>query len=135
MAGLFCYILKAEPSTNYDAFGIPPLPFGKPNDKRNEMQKINTTFQRQAANIIAELLNENVLCIKPSVFNYSDDKKILLFQICSNTNGQEICILQQIIYPNNTKSVNIYFNGHAKNWDSDVIKYLIDVVSAKSQKQ
>ena len=97
------------------------------------MQQINTMSQHQTAGTLVDWLNRDLIWIRKSSFNYHDDRKILLFQLFSKTENNEICILQQIIYPGGAKSVHIYFNAHERNFDKNIIQNLIDIVNKKSQ--
>lgn len=98
------------------------------------MPSINTIFQQQAADIIIDLLNKDLISIRKSVFDHYEDKKqIFIYQLVSITKAEEICMLQQIIYPDETKFVYIFFDGRKKDWDIDIIQHLIDVVTEKLQ--
>ena len=93
--------------------------------------RINPLFQDQAANIIRDLLSNNAVNIRQTVFDCYDDKRIIMFQLISVANQREVCILQQIIYTNGNREANIFFDANKQNWDGIVVQNLLNTVFDK----
>lgn len=84
--------------------------------------------------VIFDLLKKDAVFIKETIFDCYSDRKIFLFQLFSTKNNKEICILQQIVPTNGKKLVHIYVNAKEQKWNLHKLQQLLDVVSAKSQK-
>lgn len=103
-------------------------------DKRKMKMPINTLFQKQAADIIIDLLNKDEILIKETVFDQYTDKKIFMFQLFSNNPYQEICTLQQILHNDSKKEAYIYIQAKEQKWSPEIVQKLIDIVIEKLHK-
>ena len=91
----------------------------------------DTAAQERIAHMIAELLNQDLLTIRPTVFDCFTDRKIFIFQIFPIDQSVEMCMLQQIIYTNKTKEAHIFIRAKNQYWNQDIVQNLLDIVFEK----
>ena len=91
----------------------------------------DTAAQERVAYMISELLNQNLLMVRSTVFDCYTDKKIFVFQIFPFDKSIEICILQQIIYTNKPKEAHIFINAANQHWNQDIVQNILNIVFQK----
>ena len=93
--------------------------------------KINTRFQKQAAKIILDLLDNNKIKIRELCVD-SDDRRIDNFQLLSVEVPDEICIVQQAFFlKTGEKKWNLFIKGCPQKWDDKIVQDLINAVIEK----
>lgn len=97
------------------------------------MSLLRTMFQSDAADIICDLLDKHKIVFRKTVFNSFKDRTISLFFILSKERLEEICVLEQIVFQNNKKSVYIFFGGRKKRWNKQIVKRILDAVIEKAE--